>query len=202
MSHEEVLSTYEQVGPEWSRLRSRTLFERRWLDRFIACAPAGAGKHRRVLDLGCGTGIPLASYMAERGCLITGVDGAASMVTGFRANLPNATVHHADMRGLDLGETFDAILAWDSFFHLNAADQRAMFPVFAAHAADRAALMFTTGDHAGTAIGDVGGSPIFHESLDPDDYRELLDAAGFDVLDFKAQDPDCGGHTIWLARAR
>jgi hypothetical protein len=30
----------------------------------------------------------------------------------------------------------------------------------------------------------------------------LLAANDFDVVDQKSDDPDCGGHTIWLARRK
>ena len=52
------------------------------------------------------------------------------------------------MRSLALGRTFDGIVAWDSFFHLTWDDQRRIFPVFRAHAATGAALMFTSGPDA------------------------------------------------------
>lgn len=195
MKPEDILATYEKVADDFARLRDRTLFERRWLDRMLGFAPG-----RRVLDLGCGTGLPIASYLADRRCQVTGVDGAASMVALFEKNLPRARAVHADMRGLDLGETFDVILAWDSFFHLSAADQRAMFATFAAHAAPRSVLMFTTGTSAGEAIGAVGTAPVYHASLNPEDYRRALSAAGFEVLDQRMEDPDCAGHSVWLAR--
>jgi len=106
------------------------------------------------------------------------------------------------MRGLDLGRRYGGIVAWDSFFHLAAHEQRAMFPVFARHAQPGAPLLFTSGPEAGTAIGDFFGSPLHHASLDGAEYRALLAANGFDVLLHRAEDPDCGGHTVWLAAAR
>jgi hypothetical protein len=60
--------------------------------------------------------------------------------------------------------------------------------------------MFTTGTHAGEAIGTFKGEPLYHASLDPDEYRELLDQHGFDVVSHVAHDPGCGGRTIWLAQ--
>ncbi|SHJ12007.1 class I SAM-dependent DNA methyltransferase [Wenxinia saemankumensis] len=196
-----ILTTYDSVADLFDAQRDRSLYERRWLDRWLGTAPRGAGG-TRVLDLGCGTGRPIAAYLAERGAAVTGVDGAPRMLERFRANVPAARAVEADMRGLQLGERFDAILAWDSFFHLAAGDQRAMFGTFAGHAAPRAALMFTSGTSAGTAMGEVGGQPVFHESLDPDEYRALLDEAGFAVVDMRMEDPDCGGRTVWLCRAR
>ena len=200
MRAQDVIATYTEAAADYARLRNRALFERRWLDRWLAAAPRNA-RRLRVLDLGCGTGRPMAAYVAERGAEVTGVDAVPAMALAYRAALPRARVIEADMRGLDLGEVFDAILAWDSFFHLSAADQRAMFDTFAAHAAPGAALMFTSGPEAGTAIGDIGGRPIFHESLSPEDYRACLEEAGFKVIEFRPEDPDCDFHSVWLARA-
>ncbi|RYH06959.1 class I SAM-dependent methyltransferase [Tropicimonas sp. IMCC6043] len=193
---DDILPTYDRVGPTWAQGRAKSLFERNWLDRFRTSAPGP-----RILDLGCGTGDPIALYLAGCGCVVTGVDGAASLCALFAAALPGATVHHADMRGLSLGTRFDGILAWDSFFHLAPADQRAMFATFAAHAAPGAALMFTSGPAASEVWGHVAGAPVYHASLAPEEYRALLLANGFEVLAHVAEDPECDFHTIWLARA-
>ncbi len=192
---EAVIATYENAALSYARSRDRSLFERRWLDRALAYA---AG--RRVLDLGCGPGRPIATYLADRRCAVTGVDAAPTMVDLFAANLPGATAIEADMRGLDLGETFDLILAWNSLFHLSADDQRKMFATFAAHAHDRTVLMFTSGPDAGEATGTAGGLPVYHASLAPWEYRDLLAAEGFEEIAFVAEDPDCQGHSVWLAR--
>ncbi|MDF0598173.1 class I SAM-dependent methyltransferase [Psychromarinibacter halotolerans] len=197
MRPEDILPTYERVARGYAASRDKTLFERRWLDRMLNFAPG-----RRVLDIGCGPGRPIAEYLLDRRCVVTGVDGAPAMVALFRQNLPGADCIRSDMRGLNLGRRFDALLAWDSFFHLSPGDQREMFPTFAAHAAPRAVLMFTSGPDAGEPIGRVEGEPVYHASLSPDEYRACLDAAGFDVVDFKPEDPACAGHSVWLARKR
>lgn len=193
---EAVIATYENAARAFARSRDRSLFERRWLDRALAYA-----RGRRVLDLGCGPGRPIAAYLADRRCAVTGVDAAPSMVALFRANLPAAHAIEADMRGLDLEATFDVILAWNSLFHLAADDQRAMFATFAAHAHDRTVLLFTSGPDAGEATGMAGGLPVYHASLAPWEYRDLLATHGFEEIAFVPEDPDCMGHSVWLARA-
>lgn len=198
---DDILPTYEAHGPAFAATRDRSLFERRWLDRLIGHAPRHDGP-ARVLDLGCGAGRPIAAYLADRGLRVTGVDGAASMLALFETALPGCEAILADMRNLALGRSFDAIVAWNSFFHLAPADQRAMFPVFAAHAAPGAALLITTGPDASERIGTAGGAEVYHASLDPAEYRALFKASGFEVLRFVPEDPDCRGHTIWLARQR
>lgn len=199
MQAEDVIPTYERVGQTWAKERSRSLMEKQWLDRFLVAAPRALGQVR-VLDLGCGSGLPIATYLHERGATLTGVDAAETMTRLYAQNLPHAETIRADMRTLQLDSDFDAILAWDSFFHLAAADQRAMFPRFAAHAAPRATLMFTSGHLAGEAIGQVADAPIYHASLDPAEYRALLADNSFKVLRYTPEDPTCGGHTIWLAQ--
>jgi SAM-dependent methyltransferase len=194
---EQIMGLYARHAAAWDRRRGKSLFERPWLDRFSALIPAGA----EVLDLGCGSGEPMARHLVEQGFRVTGVDGAPPLIDLCRARFPGHDWRVADMRTLSLGRRFAGILAWDSFFHLAYDDQRRMFAVFREHAAPGAALMFTSGPHHGEAIGEFEGEPLFHASLDPAEYRELLSSQGFAVVDHVADDPACGNHTIWLARA-
>jgi len=194
-----VLSTYEKNAAEYAATRSRVLFEKPILDRMLGVTPRNQAK-RTLLDLGCGPGVPIAQYLSERGLVVTGVDGAATMIDLFRQNVPLATAYHEDMRGLALDRTFDAILAWDSFFHLSADEQQEMFLILARHAAPNAALLFTTGSEAGERWGQVAGDAVYHASLSPEDYRAHLSEVGFHVIDHRAEDPTMHGHTTWLAR--
>jgi SAM-dependent methyltransferase len=201
MKPEDVISIYDREGPGWAQTRDRRLIERPWLDRALAVAPHPKGR-KRVLDLGCGAGRPIAEYLLDRGCMVTGVDASRPMIELFARVVPRAVALHADMRGLKLSETFDLLIAWDSFFHLAPDDQRGMFRTFADLAAPGGALLFTSGPAAGEAIGTIGDAQLYHASLDPEEYRALLDDAGFDEMGYWPEDPDCGGHTIWLARRR
>lgn len=192
-----IVSLYERHADAWHQRRNPLAsLEEAWLERFTAGLPDGG----RVLDLGCGTGQPLARWLVRRGLAITGVDSSAAMLAHATTLLPDQEWLRNDMRGLQLGRRFDGVLAWDSFFHLCHDDQRAMFGVFAAHAAPGAMLMFTSGPADGEAIGEFEGEPLFHASLAPEEYRRLLEAHGFAVLDFVPEDPACGFHSIWLAQ--
>lgn len=194
----DILPAYEREAAHWARERNRAL----WEEPALAATVAGRAPGLSVLDLGCGSGQPIAEWYVARGDHVTGVDGAAAMIAELVGRVPQAEAVHADMRGLSLGRRFDVILAFNSFFHLATEDQRAMFPVFAAHAAPGARLLFTTGPSASEALGRVGDSPVHHASLDPEDYRNLLGETGFSVIWFRPEDPDLCGHSVWLAEAR
>jgi len=191
-----VVEIYQRHAGAWTSDRSDELFEKTWLDRFFALLP----DRLRVLDIGCGNGVPIARYLIARRCQVTGVDASSAMIAMCAQRFAEHEWHVADMRTLALSRTFDGILAWDSVFHLTQADQRRMFPIFGRHATAGAALMFTSGTSAGEQIGSHHGEPLYHASLDSDEYRSLLHDNGFDVVTHVVDDPTCGEHTIWLAR--
>ena len=192
-----IIDLYQRKAHDWVESRaSAILFEKPWLVRFRALLPPVAP----VLDIGCGSAAPMASYLIGLGHPVAGVDSSPAMIDVCRRHFPKQEWIVADMRKLALPRKFSGILAWDSFFHLCHDDQRQMFPVFGQHAAPEAALMFTSGPAHGEAIGSFGGEPLYHASLDPAEYRSLLDQNGFRVVSHAVEDPGCGGHTIWLAQ--
>jgi SAM-dependent methyltransferase len=197
-----IIGLYQRKASHWiesrgrSKLMEKPLMEQSWLDRFRALLPPAAP----VLDIGCGSAQPMAAYLIAAGHAVTGVDSSPAMIDACHRHFPAQQWIVADMRTLALQQTFSGLLAWDSFFHLCPDDQRRMFPVFRAHAAPGAALMFTSGPAYGEAIGELGGEPLYHASLDPAEYRSLLDRQGFRVMAHLVEDPDCGGHTVWLAQ--
>lgn len=189
-------AVYETHAAAWDRQRYKGLIERPWLDRLLALA----GPDPKVLDLGCGAGEPIARYLVERGCRVTGVDFAAAMLAIASARLPEARWLEGDMRELDLAERFDAIVAWDSFFHLTRAEQRAVIPRLARHLAPGGALLVTVGPEDGEVTGTVDGAAVYHASLSPEEYARRLSAAGLELVDFVAEDPTTDFHSVLLAR--
>jgi len=190
-----IVDHYEHHALDWDIDRqASTGTDRVWLTRFADRLEPGA----HVLDLGCGSGRPVAAYIVERGFKVTGVDSSPTMIELCRARLPDQRWIVADMRELGLDEQFDGVLAWDSFFHLNADDQRWMFEVFDRHANDGAPLLFNAGPAEGEAIGSYRGDPLFHASLSAQEYQALLARHRFAILDSAVNDPGAGGRTVWL----
>lgn len=121
-----IVGLYERHARAWDGDRAKSLLERPWLDRFASLLPAGGS----ILDIGCGSGEPIARHLIGSGFAVTGADSSDGMIGMCRARFPEQTWVVSDMRRLALGRTFDGLLAWDSFFHLSHDDQRAMFAVF------------------------------------------------------------------------
>ena len=80
-----------------------------------------------VLDLGCGAGVPVTRWLADRGFTVTGVDVSARQVELARTNVPEGTFLKADMTELAFApETFDAVVAFDSIIHVPRAEHPAL----------------------------------------------------------------------------
>jgi SAM-dependent methyltransferase len=193
---ERIIGLYQRHADSFDRERGRDLFEKPWLDRFLALLQPGAS----ILDLGCGSAEPIARYFIEKGCNVTGVDSSPALIDLCKSRFPDQNWIVNDMRTLSLSRCLDGILAWDSFFHLCPEDQRPMFDIFRAHAAPHAALMFTSGTLHGEAIGTFQGEPLYHGSLDTAEYRSLLHQNGFAVVAHVVEAPASGGRTVWLAQ--
>ena len=189
-------AVYEDAAERYDAARSRALFEARWLARFTACLPTGG----HVLDLGCGTGDPIARWFLTEGFKVSGVDFAEPMLAIARARFPSAQWVQGDMRSLDLPERFDGLIAWNSFFHLTRDEQRACLPRMARHLKPGGSLLITVGMGDGETTGTVDDRPVYHASLSPAEYAQILQDAGLRLTGFLAEDPECASHTVLMAR--
>ena len=100
--------TYDAFAASFDEFNSRYQF-RRWTGRLLGVAEEAGLQGRRLLDLGCGTGL---SFLAplERGFEVTGCDISPAMLAGARAKVGDQVdLVEADMRDLpELGE-FDLV---------------------------------------------------------------------------------------------
>jgi cyclopropane fatty-acyl-phospholipid synthase-like methyltransferase len=194
---ENVCAAYDKIADWFDRTtQTRDLAEKKYLDSVLSYLKPGG----RILDLGCGTGVPIAKFFIGHGMNITGVDGSSKMIGFCMERFPAMEWHEADMRTLDLGRTFNAVIAWDSFFHLTHAYQRKMFSIFQKHIVLGGILLFTSGHYEGEVISTMDGQDFYHASLDPEEYRTLLTHHGFKVLLHTVKDEECGEHTVWVAQ--
>jgi SAM-dependent methyltransferase len=81
----------------------------------VTQTPSGS----RVLDVGCGTGLPTARMLCDAGLSVTGIDISSVMLDLARKNMPEAEFHCLDVVDLEpsLGP-FDATVAFFSLLML------------------------------------------------------------------------------------
>ena len=93
------------------------------LEELARDLPPGAA----VLDLGCGAGVPVTRWLADRGFAVTGVDFSARQLELARRYVLHADFVRADMTDLDFPpESFDAVVAFYSIIHVPRTEQPAL----------------------------------------------------------------------------
>ena len=156
----------------------------------------------RVLDVGCGNGIPLTRLLRHLGCEVLGVDSSEKMLDRFRINCPDVPAICAPIQLCELeSHTFDGAIAWGVLFHLPHKDQTAAIEVVAGALKRGGLFLFTAGDQGGND-GWIDGTPMNgvpfrYYSYDVEGYRRVLRKHGLVLEDVHK---DAGDNTYYLAR--
>jgi SAM-dependent methyltransferase len=143
----------------------------------------------RVLDLGCGTGVPTARQLVDAGHEVVGVDLSSVMVELARQKVPEATFHELDLADLrpggpaDLGR-FDAVAAFFSLLMLPRPEipvaLRTIHHLLAP--GGLFALSMVEADVDNRPIPFLGNTIRVSGYL-REDLRRVIETAGFEILD-------------------
>jgi cyclopropane fatty-acyl-phospholipid synthase-like methyltransferase len=163
---------------------------------FIADLPDGS----RVLDVGCGNGVPATREIATRHSVI-GVDISPAQIALARSNVPNATFHCADARGIEFpAGSFDAIVALYLIDNVPCEDYPALFRTLAGwlRPGGRILLSAEPGDDPGR-IYEWLGVPMFINTLPVEEVAALLGQASLRVVGIETESQLEGGREIEFA---
>jgi SAM-dependent methyltransferase len=161
-----------------------------------ASLPRGA----RVLDIGCGTGIPLTRILLDAGHQVVGLDSSGRMLAFFRANLPGVPVVRGLVQhGAFADDTFDAAIAWGVMLHLTQPHQVKAIASVSRMLRAGAPFLFTSADVDGhdALEGTMKGVMFRYYSFTRDSYRALLAEHGLTLLSVHA---DHGENMYYLSR--
>jgi cyclopropane fatty-acyl-phospholipid synthase-like methyltransferase len=155
----------------------------------------------RVLDIGCGHGVPLTKALLASGHRVVGLDSANHMLRRFRANCPDTPAVRGVTQACPFAaQTFDAAVAWGVMFHLTQAEQVQAIASVSRVLKAGAPFLFTSGDvddDSGNHVGTMNGVEFHYFSFSIDGYRRALSAHGFTLVGFHT---DRGKNGYYLAR--
>ncbi len=175
------------------------------IEGFLRFLPESPGD---LLDLGCGAGEPWACAFIERGWRVTGVDFSERMLDLAARYAPEMQRVNADMReAVFAPNSFDAITAIYSLFHVPCEDHAALFKRFHQWLRPGGKLLFTyatrdyTGADAFEGTIEFLGQPLFYSHDTPVEMRAALAEAGLRILDESYR--GIGGETfLWVTVER
>jgi len=196
-----VKDGYNTIANRYLADRTRDSQDVRLLDGLIERLPANA----RVLDAGCGAGIPISQILSER-FHVTGVDFAEAQVELARKNVPAAEFLCADMTKLDFSdETFEGITSYYAIIHIPREEHQALLANFHRMLKPNGLALLCLG--AEHLIDDIDenylGTRMYWSHYDAETYLKFLRDCGFEILWSKhVGDATCegAGHLFVLAK--
>lgn len=150
--------------------------------RFLHDLMARLPRHPRVVDLGCGAGVPCTALLAEHGEVV-GVDLSGRQLELARRNVPAGCFIRSDMTTIEFAPaSFDAATAFYSIAHVPREQHGALFRRIVGWLRPGGLLLASLGCFAdpGT-VEDWLGAPMFFSSHDAQANRRLLADAGLTV---------------------
>lgn len=138
----------------------------------------------RVLDIGCGAGVPIAQALARR-FAVTGVDISKEQIRRARANVPEGTFIQGDIMTVSLPSGgFDAAVAFYTLFHLPREEHPELLRRVRDWLAPGGYLLATLNRNADAAYteDDFYGVTMYWSNYGLDDYRAILGALGLAVI--------------------
>lgn len=183
--------SYNSIAQQWDE--TRLLLpdsEQRLIDLLIEHAPKGA----HILDLGCGTGRPIAEYLASRRFNVTGVDQSTEMLQLARKRLPDQEWILSSLETFEPEQEFAAVIAWDSLFHIQRSEHANILRRARACMATGGRIALTVGGSEHPAFTDtMFGHSFFYDSHPPDAAMALLIELHFRIIHSEFLNPPTTG---------
>ena len=139
----------------------------------------------RVLDLGCGAGVPITLALADR-FDVTGVDFSSEQLALARKQVPQARFVEADMTSCEFREgCFDAVVSFFAIFHIPREEHSALFKRVRSWLKPGGYFLATLAleNEAGYTEDDYFGREMYWSNFGIEEYRRLLAEAGYELLD-------------------
>jgi ubiquinone/menaquinone biosynthesis C-methylase UbiE len=173
-----VRKGYDEIAKEYDVGRRR--FDHgKELKEFSASLP----KCAKVLDVGCGAGVPVARFLVESGFDVTGIDFSENMLRLARKNVPKAMFIKRDMNKMDFSEnSFDGLTAFYSIIHVPREKHSSLFESFHRILKPDGIMLVCMGPDEWEAIDEYQGTTMFWSQYSSEKSLGLVKNAGFQII--------------------
>lgn len=161
--------------------------------------PAGG----TVLDVGCGSGVPVARTLAAAGCRVAGIDISEVQIRRAREQVPQADFIRVDATAASFDTaSFDAVVSFFALIHVPLAEQPPLLRKIAGWLRPGGCFVATTGHGEWTGTEEDwlgGGAAMWWSHADAATNREWITQAGLVIEQEEFIPEGRGGHALFWA---
>jgi len=191
-----VKKGYDKIAEEYQADR-QAFDQAKELEEFASLLP----KNAKVLDVGCGAGIPVAKFLVESGFEVVGIDFSEKMLRLARENMPQTTFIRKDMTRLGFADnSFEGLTAFYSIIHVPREKHSLLFKSFNRILKPNGIMLVCMGPDEWEATEDYYGTKMFWSQYGPEKSLQLVKDAGFEVIFDKILERGKERHYWILAR--
>ncbi len=169
---------YNKIASKYNEERS-IYNNSKELEYFLQLLPCNA----KVLDVGCGAGVPVAQFLVANGCNVIGIDISANMLELAKKQVPEAKFIEQDMiQPIFPNESFDGIISLYAIFHVAKEEHLSLFQNFYRILKKRGILHFCLSTSANEGTDFMYDAELFWSNYSPEKSISLVKQAGFKIL--------------------
>lgn len=192
---------YDDVATDYLAERAETGRERELAEAFAA----DLRDDSRVLDAGCGAGVPVTTVLADAGHRVVGLDASREQLRLARERVPAALVQ-GDLTRLPFADgAFDALVSFHAVIHVPREEHAGALAEFARVLRPDGRLLVSTGVEPWEGTNPDwldAGAEMFWSFHGRERNLELLEEAGFVVDGEEVVGDDIGGGSFLFVRGR
>ncbi len=169
---------YNKIAQDYQANRS-VYDHRKELEEFVNLLP----KNAKVLDVGCGAGVPVTNFLVEAGFDVTGVDFSEGMLGLARKRVPKARFINKNMLKLGFKDnSFDGLTAFYSIIHVPRERHVSLFRSFHRILKPKGIMLICLGSDEWEAVDEYYGTEMFWSYYGPERSLRLVKDAGFRII--------------------
>lgn len=114
LSPQDIAKAYDRAATQYESVREKWDNEK-LLNDLCSRLPQGS----RILDVGCGSGTPIAQGLVARGMNVRGIDISEGQIkSALSKRIDNATFEVKNMHDIDYDQEFDGVACFYSIYHI------------------------------------------------------------------------------------
>lgn len=201
---DKIKKSYDNIADVWSQKREWYI-EQESIDEAISHLETGSC----ILDVGCGSGKPIAAYLLSKGFDVHGIDISAKQVEHAKHIIPKEKLFVTDIFSFSTTLTFDAIICWFTIFHIHANQHPEVLKKLHSLLKPKGILLITFADTGiepeGTDLtvidehtieSEMFGERFYHSGNPAPINSQIVKSVGFKIIGDKIDQP---GNQVILA---